>query len=114
MILQCQSKVHLLRQYLSDSGWYIRQESVQRDGKFLYTVMEVLWDPAAPRLTPGQCYACPAMLQENTPEVREHFLWIYKELHKLVSCRGDAATEHMRQAHQELAPLYDSLKEETL
>ena len=112
MILQCQSKVHLLRKYLSDTGWFIRQESVQRDGKFLYTVMEILWEPAAPRLTPGQCYASPAMLREDTPEMWEHFRWIYQELHKLVTCRGDAATEHMVLALKELTPLYETHKEE--
>ena len=114
LILQCQTKTHLLRRYLSDQGWTAARESVQRDGKFLYTVMEVLWDPDAPRLTPGQCYVSPAMLAEDTREVREHVLWIWQELHKLVTCRGEAATEHMQQALEELTPLARSFREEEL
>ena len=112
MVLQCQTKTHLLRQYLSEAGWDIRQESVQRDGKFLYTVMEILWDPNAPRLSPGDCYVSPAMLREDCPDVREHIRWIYKELHKLVTCRGEAATEHMRQALMQLEAGLPFLKED--
>ena len=56
MILQCQSKTPMLRQYLSDHGWHITTETVLRDGRFLYTVMVVLYDPDAPRLTSAQCY----------------------------------------------------------
>ena len=55
MILQCQIKTPMLRQYLTENGWAITRESVLRDGKFLYTVMEVTFDPQAPRLTPGKC-----------------------------------------------------------
>ena len=49
LILQCQSRTHMLRKYLSDIGWRITEESVLRDGRFLYTVMEVYWEPDYPR-----------------------------------------------------------------
>ena len=42
LILQCQSKTHMLRRYLSDNGWQIREEIALREGKFLYTVMHIL------------------------------------------------------------------------
>ena len=45
LILQCQSKTPLLRKYLSDNGWSIATEKVLKDGKFLYTIMEVLHPP---------------------------------------------------------------------
>ena len=61
LVLQCQSKTPMLRRYLSDTGWYIVEETVVRDGKFLYTVMAVVWNPEAPKLTAGQCYISPAM-----------------------------------------------------
>ena len=41
LILQCQTKTHLLRRYLSENGWCITEESAVRDGKFIYTAMEV-------------------------------------------------------------------------
>ena len=68
LILQCQSKTPLLRRYLSDNGWAIDRETILRDGKFLYTVIRALWDPAAPRLTMGGWYLPPAAL-ENPPEI---------------------------------------------
>ena len=61
LILQCQSKTPTLRKYLSDNGWHITRESILREGTFLYTVMNVVWDPAALRLTPGQCYISPVL-----------------------------------------------------
>ena len=51
LILQCQTKTQLLRRYLSENGWRITEESVLRDGRFLYTVMEVSYEPDYPRLT---------------------------------------------------------------
>ena len=40
LILQCQSKRPELRKYLGENGWWIREETVLKDGRFLYTVME--------------------------------------------------------------------------
>ena len=51
LILQCQSKTPLLRRYLSENGWRITEEQVLKEGKFLYTVMEVYYEPEYPRLT---------------------------------------------------------------
>ena len=61
LILQCQSKTPLLRQYLSANGYAIVKEIVLRDGRFLYTIMEISFDPAAPRLTKAEYYL-PAVL----------------------------------------------------
>ena len=58
LILQCQSKTPVLRRYLSENGWRIAEESVLRDGKFLYTVMEVWYQPDYPRLTVGEWLQC--------------------------------------------------------
>ena len=70
LILQCQSKTPTLRGYLSHSGWHIAKEAVLRDGRFLYTVMEVLWEPDThPPLTEAECYLSPALLQTPSPEL---------------------------------------------
>ena len=68
LVLQCQSKTPLLRRYLSDTGWAIDRETILRDGKFLYTVIRALWNPTAPRLTPGGWYLSPAA-RNNPPEI---------------------------------------------
>ena len=72
LILQCQSKTPMLRQYLSENGWAIQREVVLRDGRFLYTVMEVLWNPEEPRLTQAQTYFPPALLADRAPELAEY------------------------------------------
>ena len=76
MILQCQSKTPMLRKYLSDNGWRITEESVLRDGRFLYTVMEIHYEPDHPRLTHGECYFPPALLTNPSKEVPAYYRWI--------------------------------------
>lgn len=76
LILQCQSKTPSLRRYLSRTGWEIVNETALRDGRFLYTVMEVLWNPAAARLTPGQCHFSPALARCTAPEAAEYRRWV--------------------------------------
>lgn len=76
LILQCQSKTPMLRRFLSDNGWFISEESVLRDGKFLYTVMEVLWQPDKPRLTESQTHFPPALLENPSKEVPSYYKWV--------------------------------------
>ena len=99
MILQCQIKTPMLRQYLTDNGWTITREAVLRDGKFLYTVMEVIFDPNAPRLTPGQCYITPVLSGADKAEYRH---WVLKDLEKIVTSRGEVAEPFMAAALREL------------
>ena len=105
LILQCQSKNHLLRQYLSENGFRLLEEKVLRDGKFLYTVLETVCDPGAPRLTPGQCYIPELMLEAPDPDFPAYFFWVQAGLHKIVESRGPSAPERMVQADRELAQL---------
>lgn len=88
LILQCQSKTPLLRQYLSAQGWRITEESVLRDGRFLYTVMEVYWEPGYPKLTPAQCYFPPAMLENPGEETAEYYHRVLKKLRLSVEGHG--------------------------
>ena len=76
LILQCQSKTPLLRRYLSQNGWRIAEESVLRDGRFLYTVMEVWWQPDYPKLTDAECWFPPALLENPSKEVPAYFKWV--------------------------------------
>ncbi len=89
LVLQCQSKTPTLRRYLSDNGWRITEESVLRDGKFLYTVMEVRFEPDAPRLTAGQCYISPALRKRNDPDLKEYYDRIADGLRLAVQHQGD-------------------------
>lgn len=118
LILQCQIKTHLLRQYLSENGWRITEESLLRDGKFLYTVLEAVWQPDYPRLTIGECYFPPALLENPGIEIREHYNRILKMLRVRVEGYGENADPREVAALQELEQLQqdenlDFLKEET-
>lgn len=90
LVLQCQSKTPMLRKYLSDTGWCIVEETIIRDGKFLYTVMEVRWRPEVPRLTAGQCYITPAMLGSMNHDLPEYYHRIVEGLRLAVTHQSDA------------------------
>ena len=102
LILQCQSKTPMLRQYLSEQGWRITEESVVRDGRFLYTIMEVLWQPDYPRLTVGEWYFPPALLENPARELPEYYRWVVDSLRITTNYTDD--TEKL-QALQELEAL---------
>ena len=76
LILQCQSKTPMLRRYLSETGFRIYEESVLRDGRFLYTVMEAGWRPEYPKLTPGEWYFPPALLENPSHDVPAYYRWV--------------------------------------
>lgn len=101
LILQCQSKIPYLRDYLSQNGWYISQETVVRDGRFLYTVMEVLYQPGTV-LTPGQCYFSPALRNDSSLESEEYYQQVVFRLQRAVNGQGEQADKKMVQALQEL------------
>lgn len=101
LVLQCQSRTPQLRKYLNASGWDIAREIVLRDGRFLYTVMEVLFRPATP-LTPGGYYISPALLSSGCPELPEYCRWVMEHMELAVKGRGDSADPELTAALSEL------------
>ena len=93
LVLQCQSKTPFLRRYLSENGWEIHRETVLRDGRFLYTVMEVLWNPETPKLTVGEWYFSPALRDCMAPETHEYYRWVVDGLKLAVQHRPDAENQ---------------------
>ena len=89
MVLQCQSKTPMLRQYLDENGWRITEEAVLKEGKFLYTVMEVCFEPEHPRLSAGQWYFPPALLENPSDMVPAYFGWVKKGLEITLSHQED-------------------------
>lgn len=116
LILQCQSKTPTLRQYLSDNGWVIHNEKAVRDGRFIYTVMEALWRPNAPRLTVGQAHFSPALLEHPGEVTAEYYQRLLFSMRRAIKGRGDNADPAMVEALRELEPLeqeFTWLKEAT-
>lgn len=105
LILQCQSKIHTLRKFLSETGWRIAEESVLRDGRFLYTVMEVIWQPDYPKLTVGEWYFPPAILENPSKEVPEYYKSILCRLNRAITGRGETDDSEMAMALAELKAL---------
>jgi len=102
LILQCQSKTPMLRRYLSENGWRIYQEAVLRDGRFLYTVMEVSYRPDHPKLTVGEWYFPPALLEDPSKDVPAYYKWVVDGL-KIATSHQDAPEK--KQALAELEAL---------
>ena len=109
LILQCQSKTPMLRQYLSQTGFRIYEETVLRDGRFLYTVMEVAWQPEYPKLTPGEWYFPPALLENPAPELPAYYRWVVGGLRMIVENQGENAHPFKVQALEELTNLPEEL-----
>ena len=72
LILQCQSKRPELRQWLYDEGFRINRETLAKDGKFVYSIMEVIFDPGH-SITPAESYITPQLLEDNHPLLPEYY-----------------------------------------
>ncbi len=107
LILQCQSKTPFLRRYLSESGFRIYEETVVRDGRFLYTVMEAGYRPGY-TLTPGEQYFPPALLENPAAELPEYYRQAVLRLQRAVAGQKEKADPVMVQALQELVALADT------
>jgi tRNA A22 N-methylase len=72
IILQCQSKRPELRQWLYDTGFRISRETLAKDGKFVYSIMEVVYNPGH-GITPAETYITPQLLKDNHPLLPEYY-----------------------------------------
>ncbi len=72
LILQCQSKRPELRQWLYDAGYRINRETLAKDGKFVYSIMEVVFDPGH-GISPAEAYITPQLLLDNHPLLPEYY-----------------------------------------
>ncbi len=70
LILQCQSKRPELRKYLYAGGWHIPRETLVKEGKFYYPIMEVIFEPGH-SITPAGCHLSPALLKCDSPLLPE-------------------------------------------
>lgn len=71
LILQCQSKRPALRQWLYAQGYALRQEVLAKDGKFVYSVMEVVYAPGGTYALWECCISRP-LLESGSPLLPEY------------------------------------------
>ena len=72
LILQCQSKRPELRMWLNEHGFAIRRETLAKDGKFCYPVMEIVYAPGQ-RLSGADFYITPALRESGSPLLGEFY-----------------------------------------
>ena len=100
-VFQCQSKTAMLRKYLNENGFSIVRESALKDGRFLYTVMEVVFKLEA-SFTPGQCHFSPALAKELTEENIAYYRQVVTRLERAVAGQKEAADPISIEALREL------------
>lgn len=108
LILQCQSKTPILREYLWTKGWDITRECAVKDGRFVYTVMEVCRGHFAPQ-NAGQLYFSPALAANPTPEAKEYLTRIIHGLQLSVTGKSENADNAELEALRELQKLEETL-----
>lgn len=108
LILQCQSKTPLLRQFLWEQGWNIQRETLTKDGKFVYSVMEVVYSPSEPPKN-WEYYISAPLLCEKSPLLEEYYDRLRQGLRLSVEGLRRAGSEELA-AQEELLKQLDELE----
>lgn len=58
--------------WLYDKGFRINRETLAKDGKFVYSIMEVVFDPGHP-FSHADSYISPQLLEDNHPLLPEYY-----------------------------------------
>lgn len=73
IVLQPQSELHLVRQFLTDMGFHIIQEDIVKDNGKFYPAMRVAWnEEKAQALSEEELWYGPLLLKEKHPVLREY------------------------------------------
>lgn len=100
LILQCQSKRPELRQWLSDEGYHINRETLAQDGKFIYSVMEVVYQPGESS-TPAETYISKALLEDGHPLLPAYYERVKQGIRLTL--------EGMRRSNSQQLPIFESI-----
>ena len=100
LILQCQSKRPELRQWLYDTGYRINRETLAKDGKFVYTIMEVVFNPGH-GITPAETYITRQLLEDNHPLLPEYY--------ERVKHGVELTVFGMKRANDDQLPIYETI-----
>ena len=100
LILQCQSKRPELRQWLYDEGFRIPRDTLAKDGKFVYTIMEVVYDPGH-GIAPAETYITKQLLEDNHPLLPEYY--------QRVKHGVELTVFGMKRANDDQLPIYETI-----
>ena len=107
LILQCQSRRPELRKYLYEKGFSILSETLAKDGKFVYPIMEVIYHPST-ALTEGGYHISPALLASKSPLLPEFYARVVEGVKTTVaglSLSGGEKLHHYQAVLTELLEL---------
>ena len=104
LILQCQSRRPQLRHWLYGAGYRIRRETLARDGRFIYTVMEVSFDPGG-SFTPAQAYISPQLLEDAHPLLPAYYERVVSGLRQSVEGMSHSGNQRLEEYRGILAEL---------
>lgn len=88
LILQPNSRVSVLRQYLAENGYNCVHESAVRDGHFVYTVIKAGFGGERHKLTPLE--SAVGLLDPRDPDSREYLIREAKKLRDAASGMSEA------------------------
>ena len=100
LILQCQSKRPELRQWLYDKGFRINRETLAKDGKFVYSIMEVVFDPGH-GITLAETYITKQLLEDNHPLLPEYY--------ERVKHGVELTVMGMKRSNDDQLPIYETI-----
>ena len=100
LILQCQSKRPELRQWLYDKGFRINRETLAKDGKFVYSIMEVVFDPGH-GISPAETYITKQLIEDNHPLLPEYY--------ERVKSGVELTIFGLKKANSDQLPIYESI-----
>ena len=106
LILQCQSKRPELRKWLYAHGFAIRRETLAKDGKFCYPVMEIVYAPSE-SLSGAEFYITPALRSSGSPLLKE----FYERVLGGIKTSVDGMSRTGGEKYEEMKAIYDELLE---
>ncbi len=111
LVLQCQSKRPELRRWLCSQGYRIARETLAQDGKFLYPVMEVCYEPGE-ILTGAQAYITPALIRDQSALLPAFYQRVRSGIQRTVEglkAGGSAQSDEYEALLQELEEMEDQI-----
>ena len=104
LILQCQSKRPELRKWLYANGFAIRRETLAKDGKFCYPVMEIVYAPGE-SLSGAEFYITPALRSSGSPLLKG----FYDRVLAGIKTSVDGLSRTGGEKYEEMKAIYDEL-----
>lgn len=104
LVLQCQSKRPELRKYLYRQGFAIRRETLARDGKFIYPVLEAVYAPGGD-YTEANCYLSLALRESGSNLLPAFCERVISGLRQTVAGLASSDSEKYRQYKEILEEL---------